>query len=414
MRADFFSQARWLNSRRVVVYPRIFVAVYAVAIVALLAASPHLIDPFGKPIGTDFLSIWAAGKLAVSGEPAAAYDWARHFAVQRDALAWANGQAIPVSAWHYPPMFLIIAAGLAFLPYAAALAVWLSATLLAYLATIRAIIPDRRALIAALAFPAVFVNLGHGQNGFLTAGLLGGGLVLLDRRPGLAGVLLGLLAYKPQFGLLVPLVLLIGGHWRAMILAALTVIVTVLVSWALLGSETWYAFIGSLAHTKGFLLEQGAPGWAKLQSTFAAVRLLGGSIASAYAAQALVAALATAAVVWAWRQPVELALKSAALVTATVMVTPFVLDYDLIVLALPIAWISAAALRQGFLPWEKIGLFAAWMLPLLSRLIGQHLGLPTAPIVLALLLALILRRVAASAGATPVSSRHFSDERGLA
>ena len=72
MRADFFSQARWLNSRRVVVYPRIFVAVYAVAIVALLAASPHLIDPFGKPVGTDFLSIWAAGKLAVGGEPAAA------------------------------------------------------------------------------------------------------------------------------------------------------------------------------------------------------------------------------------------------------------------------------------------------------------------------------------------------------
>ena len=180
--------------------------------------------------------------------------------------------------------------------------------------------------------------------------VLGGGLVLLDRRPGLAGVLLGLLAYKPQFGLLVPLVLLIGGHWRATILAALTVIVMVSVSWALLGSETWYAFIASLAHTKGFLLEQGAPGWAKLQSTFAAVRLLGGSIATAYAAQALVAALATAAVVWAWRQPVELALKSAALVTATVMVTPFVLDYDLIVLALPIAWMSAAALRHCITP----------------------------------------------------------------
>ena len=188
----------------------------------------------------------------------------------------------------------------------------------------------------------------------------------------------------------------------------------VLISWALLGSEAWHAFVASLAHTKGFLLEQGAPGWPKLQSTFAAVRLLGGSIASAYAAQALVAALTTAAVVWAWRQPVELALKSAALVTATVMVTPFVLDYDLIVLALPIAWMSAAALRQGFLPWEKTGLFGAWILPLLSRLIGQNLGLPTAPIMLVLLLALILRRVAASTGATSVSSRHLPDERGLA
>src|ERR1700757_3839150 len=84
MQADFFSQARWLNGTRVVVYPQIFLAVYAVAIVALLAGSPHLIDPFGKPIGTDFMSIWAAGKLAVGGEPAAAYDWARHFAGQAD------------------------------------------------------------------------------------------------------------------------------------------------------------------------------------------------------------------------------------------------------------------------------------------------------------------------------------------
>src|SRR6266436_4361332 len=93
MRADFFSQARWLNSRRAVVYPQIFLPVFATAIVSLLAASPHLIDPFGKPIGTDFLSIWAAGKLAVSGEPAAAYDYARHFAIQRAALPWTDGRS---------------------------------------------------------------------------------------------------------------------------------------------------------------------------------------------------------------------------------------------------------------------------------------------------------------------------------
>src|SRR5207248_327842 len=156
--------------------------------------------------------------------PAAAYDYARVSAVQLGALPWREGAAVPIFPWHYPPMFLIIVAGLALLPYGTALAAWLAATLLAYPATVRAIPPDRPAIMAALAFPAVFVNLGHGQNGFLSTALLGGGLLLLGRRPALAGFLLGLLAYKPQLGLLLPLALLAGSHWRAMIVAGLTVI----------------------------------------------------------------------------------------------------------------------------------------------------------------------------------------------
>src|SRR5207248_3124722 len=104
------------------------------------------------------------------------------------------------------------------------------------------------------------------------------------------------------------------------------------------------------------------------------------------------------AVIWAWRQSVDLALKSAALVTAAVMVTPYVYDYELVVMALPIAWPSAAGLRQGFLSWEKFGLLLAWMLPLVSRPLGVYLQVPTAPIILTLFLMFILRRVAVSSG----------------
>src|SRR5438552_2495725 len=146
LRTDLFAQARWLDLARVVVYSRIFLAVFALAAVGFLAASPRLIDPFGKPIGTDFIAFWSAGKLVLGGDPAAAYDYARVSAVQLGALPWREGAAVPIFPWHYPPMFLIIAAGLALLPYGAALAAWLSATLLAYLATIRAILPDRRAI----------------------------------------------------------------------------------------------------------------------------------------------------------------------------------------------------------------------------------------------------------------------------
>ena len=105
--------------------------------------------------------------------------------------------------WHYPPFFFAVAFLVASLPYALGLALWLAASFAAYLAAILAILPRPETLLIAAAFPAVFVNIGHGQNGFLTAALLGGALLLLDRRPWLAGVMIGLLAYKPQFGAMI-------------------------------------------------------------------------------------------------------------------------------------------------------------------------------------------------------------------
>jgi hypothetical protein len=396
MRFEFLTQAPWLNETRVTAYARIFVCLYVVAAILYIALSPGLIDPQGKPVGTDFMDVWAAGKLALAGEPAAAYDYARHYEIQRQALPWAEGQEAPYFGWHYPPLFLLVAAPLALLPYGIALAVWMAATLPAYLAAVRAIIPYRRWLLLALAFPAVFVNLGHGQNGFLTAGLFGGGLLLLEQRPVLAGIFFGLLAYKPQFGLLLPLVLLADRHWRAFAAATTTTLGASLISYAVFGAEVWRAFFSSLRLTRTYVLEQGATGWEKIQSVFAAVRMLGGGIETAYALHAAISVLVTLAVVWVWRRPVGMPLKGAILVTATIMTTPYVLDYDLILLAIPIGLLAVEGLRTGFLNGEKLLLFAVWLLPLVSREIGAA-GIPIAPILLLLLVAAILRRAAKTA-----------------
>jgi len=169
MRIEFFSKADWINKERVTAYPRIFVALYIVAIALVLGLSHNLIALNGKNIGTDFMTVWSAGKLAQEGKAADAYDYQKHYDVQRATLSWKPGQKIPYYGWFYPPLFLMVAAVLAFLPYGWALALWMIATLPAYLAAIRAILPERAALMAALAFPGVFVNLGHGQNGFVTA-----------------------------------------------------------------------------------------------------------------------------------------------------------------------------------------------------------------------------------------------------
>ena len=392
MGIDIFSKADWINKERVTAYPRIFVTLYVIAIVLVLSLSHNLIAPNGKNIGTDFMNVWAAGKMALAGNAPEVYDYQKHFEVQRTALPWNEEQRVPYYGWHYPPMFLIVAAGLAFLPYGWALAIWLTATLPAYLMATRTILPGRAALMAALAFPGVFINLGHGQNGFVTAGLFGGGLLLLERRPWLAGFLFGLLAYKPQFGLLIPLALLVGGHWRTIISATLTTLAVAAASYALFGIATWQAFFQSLTLTRTVVLEQGSTGWERIDSIFSAMRMFGGGIEFAYITQGIYGTLGAFAIIWIWRSRAAPELKSAALVTACLMVTPYVLDYDLIVLALPIAWLAACGLRQGFLPWEKITLLATWLLPLLSRALAKYMYLPIAPLVMAALLLLILRR----------------------
>ncbi len=157
------------------------------------------------------------------------------------------------------------------------------------------------------------------------------------------------------------------------------------------GAEAWHAFFGSFELTRTYVLEQGPTGWQKLQSAFAAMRMLGASIETAYAVQAVISLGVAAAVLLIWHRPVALPLKGAALATGTLLVTPYVLDYDLMLLALPLAWLTVEGLRAQFLNWEKIALFIVWLLPLISREIGT-LGLPIAPIVLLVLLSFIVRR----------------------
>ena len=239
---------------------------------------------------------------------------------------------MPFYGWHYPPFFFAVAALVAAVPYAWGLAIWLAASFAAYLAVMRAILPRPETLLVAAAFPAVFVNIGHGQNGFLTAALLGGALHLLDRRPWLAGVLIGLLAYKPQFGVLIPVALLAGGRWRTIGAAAATVAALVAVSFATLGGDVWHAFADSMTFTRTVVLEQGGTGWEKIQSIFSAVRMWGAGVPAAYAAQAALALCSAASLAWLWRSDAAFELKAAALASGSLLATPYVLDYDLVVL----------------------------------------------------------------------------------
>jgi hypothetical protein len=382
---------RWLTAARARAYCRMLLGLSALAVAGWIALSDGLIDRNGKPLGTDFSNVYAAGSLTWQGRPGAAYVPAQQHAAEKAVF---GGRAVPFFGWHYPPFFFAIAVLVAALPYAWGLGIWLAASLAAYLTMVRAILPRPETLLSAASFPAVFVNIGHGQNGFLTAALLGGALHLLDRRPWLAGLMIGCLAYKPQFGVLIPIALLAGQRWNTIGAALVTVAALLALSFSTLGSGVWHAFADSMTFTQTVVLEQGGTGWEKIQSAFSAVRMWGGGVHFAYAVQLALALMLAATLAWLWRSEADFELKASALATASLLATPYVLDYDLVVLAVAIAFMVRHGINRGFHDYEISLLAAAWCVPLLSRAVAGITDIPLGLVVLLTLYVITLRRAA--------------------
>jgi Glycosyltransferase family 87 len=380
---------RWLTAQRISGYSLILLVLGVLIVIAWVALSDGLIDRNGKPIGTDFSNVYAAGRLTWQGRPGEAYDPALQHQAERATF---GGRDVPFFGWHYPPFFFAVAFAVAALPYAWGLSLWLVVSMAAYLAAIRAILPRSETLLVATAFPAVLVNIGHGQNGFFTAALLGGALQMINRRPWIAGVLIGLLAYKPQFGVLIPVALVAGRRWSTIGAAAATVLALVVMSIAALGSEVWHSFADSLNFTQTVVLEQGGTGWEKIQSAFATARNWGADVATAYALQMVLAIVLAATLAWLWQGPRAFELKAAGLAVASLLATPYVLDYDLVVIAVAIAFLVRHGLARGFRDYEVSLLAAAWIAPLLSRSIASATGIPLGLVVMLSLYVSILRR----------------------
>ena len=379
----------WLTATRARNYSLMLLGLCVIAALAWIALSDGLVDRNGKPLGTDFSNVYAAGRLTWQGRAADAYQPAQQHAAEKAVFA---GRNVPFFGWHYPPFFFAIAFAVAAFPYAWGLVIWIASSLAAYLMVIRAILPRPQTLLVAAAFPAVFVNIGHGHNGFLTAALLGGALHLLDRRPWLAGVLIGCLAYKPQFGVLIPIALLAGTRWRTIGAAAGTVAALIALSLLTLGGDVWNAFADSLKFTQAVVLEQGDTGWEKIQSVFSAVRMWGATVHTAYAVQIALGLVLAASIAWLWQSNAPFELKAGALATGSLLATPYVLDYDLVVLAVAIAYFTRHGLKYGFGSFEISLLAAAWIVPLLSRGIAGLTGIPVGLLVMLALHFFIVRR----------------------
>jgi arabinofuranan 3-O-arabinosyltransferase len=414
------------------------VVAHAVYLVTAYLQDIWITAPDGGGVPSDFVNVWAAGRLVLEGHAAAAYDWPTHKLVEESAVGHPFDGYF---GWHYPPTFLFVAAGLSLLTYATAYALWVFGTFPAYLAAIRAIVGDRVGYLLAAAFPAVLGNFIVGQNGFLTAGLIGGALVLLERRPILAGVLIGLLSYKPHLGLLFPIALAAGGYWRAFVTAAVVAALMAAAAWFAFGSDTWQAFFGNIGHTSQAFLSDGWADFGKLQTAFGLVRTLGGNEPLAWTVQAIFALAAAAAIVLLWALPspsperggsaceacrggVEMIepattptrrpaaadlplsggglngsyeIKAAALGAGAMLATPYLYTYDLVVLAVPLAFLFRLGRARGFLPHEMSGIGVACLLILIFPFVKAPVGFAAILVVAAL----IARRALAPRSAAP-------------
>lgn len=379
----------WLTERRIRAATSILLAAQLAGFFFIVAGTHGWIVPLDKPTTTDFVSFYAAGRLADAGTPALAYDHAAHLAAEERI----SGAGIEYQYFNYPPVYLLPFAALAALPYLAAFLLFEIATLLLYLVVASRILGDRSrtALIALAAVPIVFWNFGLGQNGFLTATLFGAATLLVDRRPVAAGLLFGALCYKPQFALVVPLALAAAGYWRSFAAAAASAAAIVLASLALFGADTWHAWLAA-AGSSPAMYQSGRILFAGMANSFGAARLIGAPPALAYALQAAMSLAAAAVAVVVWRRRLSLPTRAATLAAASLVAAPLSLLYDLLLGVVAASWLVRDRAAPAAAAWEKAALAALYLMLLDGRGLAERWHVPAYPLAALLLFAIAAAR----------------------
>jgi len=324
----------------------------------------HGLDITGNQIGRDFINTWAGPQLAFAGRAADLYN----LELYQKAIGQLFGAPLNPHNFSYPPHGAILFWPFAQFPYGVALTLWLLTTFAALAAAMLSQLPRKDyawALVLLVISPAVVINTLSGQNGCLSGALLLGGLLLMDRRPLLAGVMFGLLTYKPHLGLILVTILLARGAWRTIAAAGITTVGLVALSVVLFGPDPWHLFATKTSAVQLFLLQAWSGFYVIMMPTwFAALRSLGASYEAAMSVQFVLSLAVIASTAWAVRQTNDPAWHGLIAAAATPLALPYAFNYDLPALAVACAWIMLGRIQVDNLPRWLIGL--AWFAPLLS------------------------------------------------
>ncbi len=339
--------------------------------------------------GNDFFAFWTAAHLAANGEAETVYGMIAIRAAQKQ---FAGVETTEDRRFLYPPTFLLMLLPLGHLPYLPALSLWQVLPFVGFL-----LVMARMGLPPffywMLPFSAAVVQtIVTGQNGLLTALFLAGGFFSLERNPRIAGILLALFTYKPQFALLIVAALIIWGYWRALGAMMATIAVVTIVSVAVFGSEAWLAFFETVIYAQEQLTLGNAPWW-RMPTIFVAARMSGLSETSAHLLQGISALGVFAGVAWAWWHRLPFNLKVSLLIAAIPLATPWAHEYDQVILLMPIAWLILVGQGKPLSHLEIAIIVLVWMLPSPWTLaLVQETGISFGPLILLAFYGLILNR----------------------
>lgn len=345
----------------------------------------------------DFMNYWTAPHFALR-DPSLLIDIERYYTAQQAVIEGEFSKNI----WSYPPHLLPMLWPLGLLPIVPAQILWIVVGIACYAWAARVGFaswhPVAGVLLLALS-PASIFNIG--QNGFFTAAFFLGALWLLDKRPIMAGVLLGLLTIKPQLGLVWPLVLLALGCWRSIAAAVVTTLLLGLLSLAVYGLEVWQGFLDfTLPRQWEFITEAYLPrGYQTiLLSLPNALQSLGVPIHIGLGLHYSIALFVVVACAYAVRRCTDFRIRALLLTTGALLITPYALCYDMVALSAVLLWCLQ---RPEAWPTPVRGLFVAcYLLPALCAPLLLF-GLPIAPLLLLALFIVALRAALAYPHSVP-------------
>ncbi len=377
----------WLDCSRIKLYSGLALVFFLVIAFGFIRYS-NLIDPKGYTIVTDFTVFWDAAQLGLTGRAANAYVVPDLHA----ALSAIDSGIEGNYGWFYPPMFYLIVLPFGLMPLIPAYIVFMLSTLVGYVLVICRIFWCKETLWCLAGFSGVWLTLRFGQNSFLTASLAGAALLSLEQRPVLAGIFIGLLSIKPHLAVLFPVALIAIGAWRAFITAIVVATAFMAVAIKTFGVIIMSFWIQSMNIARSWT-ETGSMSWTGMPTVFASLRLLKVPIELAYACHFLVAMGAVVTVWKIWRHCKNWPLRNAALTAATLLISPYLFEYDLVWLALPVTWMIRLGLTHGWIPGDREILAVVWLLPLLTVIVANHTSIQIAPMVILTLLWIIFRRI---------------------
>ena len=292
---------------------------------------------------------WLAGFLVRHGGSGVLYAPLRYAAAAAEVLPYKAGYWPFV----YPPVILPLAVALSFVPLVAGYYGFCVAVTGLGFWLLRQAGISRWCIVVGLIGPAAMWNLYLGQLGFLCGALLVAGLAGMNTRPVRAGGLLGLLCIKPQYALLVPVVVCAGRYWRVMLAGGAAVLVLLALSWWCGGAAAWIGYLGPGRAATSALLERHFGGFQVMgSSVFWMLRSFRTSVGAAYAGQGVVSAFAVLGCWVMWRSPSnEPMWRLAMTVFLTLLASPYGFTDDLAVYS-----VMLAVLARRDTPWRNAGL----------------------------------------------------------